>query len=303
MANATGCLKYTLFGCLGFLAIVIIFVGGTALVALNRVDDRQIEDHVLKPGSIVSGPAPGGTATEIAPSGAGRLVLDFAHGGLYLHPAEPGAGLSVRARYDAEVYHLEERYENLPGADWIYEVRFRRTVSALHAIFRQLFGGGHEAEIHVYIPPELPVALDLDLEEGGCEAQWGGLWITAADIRCAKGGLSLDVNRPLREPMESLSVNTRMGGFEATGLGNTSPRTLTIDCAMGGADVELDGQWLQDCAVTLAVRMGGMDVRVPRDVEVRGLVEDHSLRRSDVEVQLPVLTFTISEKMGGIEVR
>lgn len=304
MANATGCLKYTLFGCLGILVVVILFVGITALVAWNRLSDQQIEDRALAPlAETTEQDQPFGTPAP-AIAGAGRLVLDFAQGEFQIHRAEPGEGLSIKARYDAEVYQLEERYENLPDSNWVYQVRFFRTISGLQALFRRLMGGGHDSVIHVYIPPDLPIELEVRLEEGGFEAELGGLWITAADIRCSKGGFALSVDEPLVEPMERLLFRSRMGGFEAVRLGNASPRVLDINCTMGGADVDLRGEWVQDCKITLAVKMGGMDVRVPNDVEVQGVADDgHAVRHADVEVQRPVLTFEIKEKMGGIEVR
>ena len=304
MANATGCLKYTLFGCLGILVVVILFVGITALVAWNRLSDQQIEDRVLAPlAETTEQDQPFGTPAP-AIAGAGRLVLDFAQGEFQIHRAETGEGLSIKARYDAEVYQLEERYENLPDSSWVYQVRFFRTISGLQALFRQLMGGGHDSVVHVYIPPDLPIELEVRLEEGGFEAELGGLWITAADIRCSKGGFALSVDEPLVEPMERLLFRSRMGGFEAVRLGNASPRVLDINCTMGGADVDLSGEWVQDCKIMLAVKMGGMDVRVPNDVEVRGVADDGpAMRHADVEVQRPVLTFEIKEKMGGIEVR
>ena len=107
MANATGCLKYTLFGCLGILVVVILFVGITALVAWNRLDNQQIEDRVLAPlAETTEQDQPFGTPT-LAIAGAGRLVLDFAQGEFQIHRAEAGEGLSIKARYDAEVYQLE----------------------------------------------------------------------------------------------------------------------------------------------------------------------------------------------------
>ena len=146
------------------------------------------------------------------------------------------------------------------------------------------------------------------MEKGGFEAELGGLWITETDIRYAMGGFSLDVSDPLREPMESLTIQGKMGGFEAGGLGNASPRVLTVDCQMGGADIDLRGDWLRDCDISLAVRMGGMAVIVPDEVEVEGVPgslpggEEPELRRADRELSPPLLRFSLSQSMGEIEI-
>ncbi len=303
MGEKRGCFKPALFGCLGLIVVVILIVGITALIAWNRVGDRQIEDRELTPLAVDS-PVKQQTGTRnMILAGSGRVVLDLAQGDFRIHPAKPGEGLSVKARYDSEVYQLEDNFESLPDSSWVYRVRFYRTVSWLQALFQELLGGGSDTRVHVYLPPDIPIFLEIIVEEGGFEAELGGLWITAADISFKKGGFSLSVDEPLREPMAQLSIHGTMGGFEAMRLGNASPQVLDVECTMGGADIDLRGQWVQDSDIRLAVTMGGMDVRVPDGVEVQGLTAaGHGLRPENPEIQLPVLRFSVSESMGEIEI-
>ena len=304
MGEKRGCFKLALFGCLGLIVVVILFVGITALIAWNRVGDRQIEDRELTPLAVDS-PVKQQTGTRNAVlAGSGRVVLDLAQGEFQIHPAKPGEGLSVKARYDSEGYQLEDNFESLPDSSWVYRVRFYRTVSWLQALFQELLGDGSDTRVHVYLPPDVPIFLEIIVEEGGFEAELGGLWITAADVSFKKGGFSLSVDEPLREPMEQLSIHGMMGGFEAMRLGNASPRVLDVECTMGGADIDLRGQWVQDSNIRLAVSMGGMDVRIPDGVEVQGLAAaGHGLRHENPEIKLPVLKFSVSESMGEIEIR
>ena len=46
MSEKRGCFKYTMFGCLGLLAISTLFVGGTALVAWKNLNDGAVEEEV-----------------------------------------------------------------------------------------------------------------------------------------------------------------------------------------------------------------------------------------------------------------
>lgn len=313
MSFKTGCLKPALFGCLGLFVVLVVILGGTALVAWNRIGDQQIEDKVLTPAAATATGLVEGSREMTVPAGTGRVVIDLSHGEFYLHPARPGEGLRVEASYDSEVFQVEDHYEAFADSSWVYGVRCFSTISGLHSLFRQIMGGGHDALIHIYLPQDTPIALEMRVQEGGLEADWGGLWLTSADVNFNKGGFSLDIDEPLREPMSRLVIRGSMGGFEASRLGNASPAVLDISCKMGGADVDLRGQWAQNSDVYLHVTMGGMAVRTPRDVFVEGSdgegnslehlnARDGKLQDSATEMPLPTLRFTVSQKMGEIEI-
>jgi hypothetical protein len=209
----------------------------------------------------------------------------------------------MEATYDTEVYLVEDYFDSFPDSSWVYGVRSKRTISGLHALFRQIMAGGKSPKIHIYLPADVPLELQFQVQEGGCEVELGGLWITTADFRFKKGGFALEIEDPLYEPMERMTIRGHMGGFEAEGLGNASPRVLEVTCRMGGADLDLRGAWRGDSDIRMDVAMGGMGVRVPRDVQIQGVesVEDR-LQPDNEEMPLPVLRFTVKQKMGEIEI-
>jgi hypothetical protein len=325
MNQLKGCFKPTCLGCLGLLIVGFVVVGISALVAWRGLDEQRVQERELTP--MVAGPSrvaalegtgrEGGDRERVVEgavterlSGRGRLILELGQGGFEIHPAAPGDDLTVEARYDEKMHSLEDYYEVRPDSTWLYHLRFRRSLPALQAMFRAIMGGSVDTYVRIYLPPDVPIALELIVKEGGCEMDLGGLWITEADLNFSRGGFSVGVSEPLREPMRRLTVTGRMGGFDANRLGNASPRTLDVDCRMGGADIDLRGLWLQDCDARLSIHMGGMSVRVPDDVEVevegvevKGIEAiGGRLRRTDAEVPLPVLRMNVSQSMGECEV-
>lgn len=296
MKERPGVLKSCLFGCLGLSALFLMFILIAAILAGIKLNDGQSVDEALAPVALTTG-------EDLPTNRPGRLILEVSQGELEIKPARPGEQLSVHVKYDDAVHEVVEHYEVLADSTWIYELRFRRTMPAMQALFRQIMGRGGEASVEVRIPPDLPMGLEIRLRQGGFEAELGGMWITYADIDYGQGGFALEFDEPLREPMDHLVIRGKMGGFAAEGLGNASPRTLVVDCRMGGADVGLEGAWRQDCDISVRVRMGGMDVRVPDGVVVEGVetLAGH-LVPAQGEVPLPVLRFTIDQSMGEIEV-
>ena len=325
MASGRGCLKVAGFGCLGMIGIVALLV---ALVVMaqrggkdpSRQTVRSLEPPIVEPAAVdtvASGAAAPSTApttptrTTPTPTRAprrGRLVLDIAQGGFTLEPGRAGEGVQVEAQYDTSMYELREDLAQTDST-WVYTLRMRKVRSGVSSfLYNVLHGsGGQETKLNILVPPDMPVALEVDVNMGGFEAELGGLWITSADVDYGMGGFTLSVAEPLREPMESLTVNGSMGGFEGKHLGNASPRRVDVDCSMGGAELDLRGLWRQDSDLKLSSSMGGIEVRLPEGVRVEGLEDAGpdsatTLQRADVEVPLPVLRFEASSSMGGIEV-
>jgi hypothetical protein len=306
MGEKRGCMKTGLFGCLAIFVILIVFVGGTALVAWNHSGKVNVQEQVLTPQAAGPPNQVKNAKFTAVSAGTGRVVLDLAQGEFYVHAEQPGQGIRVEATYDTEIYLIEDYFESFPDSSWVYGVRSKRTISGLHALFRQIMAGGNGPKIHVYLPADVPLELQFQVQEGGCEVELGGLWITTADFRFKKGGFALNIADPLREPMERMTIRGTMGGFEAARLGNASPRLLDVSCRMGGADIDLRGAWTGDADIRMDVAMGGMGVQVPKDVLIQGVEgmegAETRLQSENKEMPLPVLRFSLKQKMGEIEI-
>jgi hypothetical protein len=298
MGVRKGCLKPALFGCLGLVAILVVIVAVSAVIAVQGVKNEKVTDQ-----EFVAADEIDPTQLPALSRQAGRVELMLAQGEFRLHPGEPDQGVRVKARFDQSSYELIDSLEILPDSTWVYRVEYRRTIPALQAILRGIFGGGNESRVDVFLPPDVPVALMLDVSQGGGEIDLGGLWLTEADLRCSQGGFELDVSEPLHEPLPRLDLSGNMGGFEVRRLGNASPQALSIDVSMGGGEIDLSGAWRNGSTLDVSVSMGGMELLVPDGLEVRGAPvagDTGTLRDADPEVPRPVLEVRTSQSMGEI---
>jgi hypothetical protein len=305
VGSRSGCLKIAGFGCLGVIAIVVVLAGITALSVRPRRGGAQQAARTLAPSIMAPATVDSVTVPATRRPRLGRLVVDVAQGGFTIEPGVAGEGVRVEAHYDTSMYELREDLVETDST-WVYTLRMRRTTSGLASIVQQIINGGgdEENELRVVLPPDMPVALDITVKQGGFDAEVGGCWITTADVTYAMGGFTLSVDEPLREPMQSLAVRGSMGGFEGKRLGNASPRTIDVACSMGGAELDLRGLWRHDCDLKLDASMGGMEVRLPDGVRVEGIADPDSAGalRHETEVALPVLRFASKASMGEIEV-
>jgi hypothetical protein len=303
MSQKRGCFKYTAFGCLGLIGIVVLFVGGIAIMAAANKGKGEVavETRTQFEATGSEEIVKGVRETEV-PAGTGLVYVHLKQGEFQLKPGRPGEGIRVEAEYHTGMGALEDYYEVRPDSSWVYAVRYHRTVGGLESLFRSIMGEEDESKVTVYLPPDKPIQLRLLLEEGGAETELGGLWITDADIRYNKGGFTLNFDEPLKEPMEALRVRGKMGGFEIAGVGHASPRVLDVDCRMGGGDLDLRGEWVNDADIRLNCRFGGMGVRMPKNVVIEDGPPGADTIKGSAEVPgLPVLRFQTTAKFGEIE--
>ncbi len=314
-SGGKGCFKWGCIGCVGLLLLVILLVAIFSGVAWQKVQSQEVKEEVLThelPGTKpaegtpeADTPAAPGDAemrTEILQPGRpgnGRVILDLRNGGFYISPAEPGEPLTVEATYDVNSYELVESFEEGEGGTWTYRVSFQRTGGMIMAMLGQIFGG-ENPEVHVYLPPDAPLELDVKLRSGGSEIKLGGLWLTSAEIDFAQSGFNLQIDEPLKEPMDSLTLTGMMGGANLEGIGNASPRKLEVDLRMGGMNLDLRGQWMQDSDISITWNMGGARVVLPANMAIQG-VEGHEGAAPGGEVPPPTLRFELDGKMDDIE--
>jgi len=295
MSKSRGCFKTGCFGCLGFIALVFLITGVTALLAWNDAKDSDPRDEVLAPLAA--------DANVLSAGHPGRVLLEMSQGDFRIYPAEPGEGLRVEAEYDGELFQLDQEFSTQPDSSWQFVLDFHRTSSGMRAFLQSAFSKGPSARINVYLPPDVPMDLVLKIAQGGAEMDLGGLWLKSADIAFHQGGGELEFSEPLKEPMSMLRITCAMGGGAFDSLGNASPESLEITSSMGGAEVDLGGNWLNDCDVNISAKMGGMSVFIPKDVKVlRGADAGPDFEQPSPEVPEPVLRLRTKAKFGEIEI-
>lgn len=305
-----GC--FSCLGCLGLCVVIVaLFVGAAWIRARSEKVEERVLTHATPPSSLPpappappKAPAEGGTIEEPTSKAAGTVVLNLSGAEFHLEPGTPGTPIRVEASYDRASYSLEESSEEAKDGAWTYQVVFRRTtasswmVDALSGIF-----SGTKPSLRIYLPPDVPLALEMEIERGGMEAEIGGLHLTSGKVHVSMAGLQLKVSEPLAEPMERLEVKSEMGGAEFRSLGNASPRVLDVSFSMGGMQLDLGGSWRADSDISIQGSMGGGEVRLPKHVRIEGVKGRGFEAPQEGELKVPTLRFKSSSGMKNVEFR
>jgi hypothetical protein len=312
MAQAKGgCRTGFKFGCFGCLAVVFLLIVITAIVfgiAWNQVRNEEIEKKELTqiltvPEAIGIEDAPLEVPTEfVVAEPAGRVVLDLQNTVFEIRPAGPGEPLSVEARFDSKRYGLTESFdEGSIDEGWTYQVSFRRTADSYALTALKELLGGTKPRVKIFLPSDVPFDLELDVMQGGTDAELGGLWITNADIRFLQGGGAVEFSEPLKQPAESVAIQFSQGGGAVEGIANASPSALDVTFSMGGGYLDLRGPWQRDANITIDQSMGGVSVQLPRNAVLRGIGRYDTEEPSEGGEEPPVLRFSTSSHYGELE--
>ncbi len=123
----------------------------------------------------------------------------------------------------------------------------------------------------------IPVKLSVNTGVGDARLSLSGMKVARLDLESGVGGSKISAYEPNPVTCESVRIKSGVGSLEAVGLGNLDFRELEFEGGVGGASLDFTGQWKQDADIRIQVGVGGVNVRMPRDVGVRVEAEKHFL--------------------------
>jgi len=308
----SGCRTAFKFGCLGCLAFVFFLIVVTAIVfgvAWNRVRNEEVKTKELV--QVLAASEPVGIEDEalevptefVVPEPAGRVILDLRNTVFDIRPAQPGEALKVEARFDINNYGLTESFdEGVDDRGWTYELRFRRISDSYAMTALKELLGGTKPKVKIFLPSDVFYDLELDVMQGGADVELGGLWLSDVDLRFTQGGGAVRFGKPLHQPAESMVIQFSQGGGAIEGLGNASPKKLDVSFSMGGGNIDLRGPWQRDAEITIDQSMGGVSLRLPSDVVLRGIGRYDTEEPAEGGEEVPVLRFSTSSQFGELEI-
>ena len=292
--------KYGCVGCLGFVVLLGLAAAVMLAVARSQVAGEQTTSRTLVRNLPAAGLEPAlDSSPEPAP--ATRVLLDIKDADVVIVAGPAGTPPRLEATFDARYFALEQRTAVDAEDPATWHIWFRRVGGSgqfMHVLHRIV--GATKPEIRVELPAEVPLALHGNLQSGFTRASLGGLEITEIEIELADGVLIVDTSG-VSEPMERMVVDTRQSHVELIGIGDASPRLLSVEATMGNADIDLRGNWQRDAEIDLEVRMAGGSLRLPRGVDIEGLDVAGGFRADD-EVERPTLNFVVQQSMGELRI-
>ncbi len=206
---------------------------------------------------------------------AGETALDatvrFDIGSLEV-AAERGAGVySLDLDYDRSGYEPQIEYDSSPGGRGELSVRLESTGRKI------LRGEAKGNKLRLNLADSLPLNLKITSGVGDSRLLLSDLRLRQLELEAGVGATKLSTYEPNPITCDRVRLRSGVGSLDAAGLGNLNFRELDFEGGVGGAALEFSGEWKQDASIRIEVGVGGVTVRMPREVGVRVEAQKHFL--------------------------
>ncbi len=179
---------------------------------------------------------------------------------------------SLDLEYDKASYEPDVKYES-PATNGEGHLSLR--LSSIRKI--GIRNERHGNRLRLNLSDSIPLALDVNTGVGDARLSLTGLKVSRLELQAGVGSSKVSDYEPNPVTCEYVRIKNGVGSMDAIGLGNLNFRELEFEGGVGGATLDLTGSWKQDADIRVQVGVGGVNLKMPRDVGVRVDAEKHFL--------------------------
>ena len=189
--------------------------------------------------------------------------LEYAAGSLQIGPGQPTELYRMDVSYD------EERF--VPVSD--FDAASGSVVLGLRAAGSgglRVSSRNHLRQVaRVAISPRVDLALDLTLGAADAEVELGGLRLSTLDLKTGASRAVIRFSRPNATRCRSARFSAGAAEISVLGLGNSRCDEIELEGGMGSLTLDFSGTWTSSSQVKVTMAVGGLTLRLPRQVGVR----------------------------------
>jgi hypothetical protein len=134
-------------------------------------------------------------------------------------------------------------------------------------------GEGQPGEMRLDLAPAVPVDLELELGAVEADLDLSGLRVGRLRVESGASDASVRFDAPNAERMRALDFEVGAASLRAVRLANANAPEVRVQAGVGSVDLDFGGEWTQDVDLSVQIALGGVRIRVPRNVGVS--VEAH----------------------------
>lgn len=192
-------------------------------------------------------------------------------GALEISAENPSKLYALDIEYDRASYHPDVSYEAENGNTGRLTCRLESSSKA------GIRSKRNTNRLRLDLTDALPISLRVNTGVGDARLALSHMRLTDLNLEAGVGGTRITAYDPNLLACNEIRLRSGVGSLDAIGLGNLNFKRLVFEGGVGGANLDFSGEWKQDADVRIRVGVGGVSVRMPRDVGVRVTAEKHFL--------------------------
>jgi hypothetical protein len=132
-------------------------------------------------------------------------------------------------------------------------------------------------KLRLSLSDSIPLRLKVNAGVGDSRLSLSGMKLSQIDFESGVGEATISAYEPNAVPCEYIRLKSGVGRLDAIGLGNLNFRRLEFDGGVGGASLDFTGGWKQNADIRIQVGVGGVTIRMPREIGVKVEAEKNFL--------------------------
>ncbi len=191
--------------------------------------------------------------------------------------------LEISGGKDAKLYSMDLEYDK---ATYQPEVRYQPPAASGEGLLTFRLESNHKLglrsdhqrnRLRLDLTKSVPIRLNVNTGVGDARVLLSGIQLARLEIESGVGGSRLSSYEPNPVVCDLVRIKNGVGSLDAVGLGNLNFRELDFEGGVGGANLDFTGAWKQDADIRVQVGVGGVSLKMPRDIGVRVEAEKHFL--------------------------
>lgn len=138
-------------------------------------------------------------------------------------------------------------------------------------------------EWEITFTTELPMELNLDLGLGKCEMDLSKIQLMDVDFDIGLSELYLDFNKPNKQKIERMKIETGLGEVKIKGLLNANFEEFVFRGGLGSSELYFTGEKNGVCEAKVEVGLGIMEIYLQEGLPVKIISESSFLSSIDIE--------------------
>jgi hypothetical protein len=188
----------------------------------------------------------------------------YSIGSLEIGGDRGSSAYSLDVDYDKTSFEPEVRYDSADGgASGILTFRLEGSGKP------QIRADRNQNRARLNLSTAVPVRLKLNSGVGDTRLALTGLQVAKLDLESGVGEARMSLYEPNPIACDGVRIKNGVGQMTAVGLGNLNFREFEFEGGVGGATLDFSGQLTRDANLQIQVGIGGVSVKLPRDVGVR----------------------------------
>lgn len=193
--------------------------------------------------------------------------LEYAAGSLRVVPGEQTELYRMELSYDGDRFVPVSDYDAARGS-----VSLGLKPSGSSGV--RVSSRNHLQQVaSVALSPRVDLSLELRLGAVDAEVDLGGLRVNDLELNTGASRTSVTFSRPNATRCRRAAFSAGAAELTITGLGNSRCDEIEFDGGVGSVTLDFGGAWSSSSRAKVTLAMGGLTLRLPRNVGVRMTME------------------------------